>query len=122
MGVMEMITGANSAILITPLKEIKFPHNSPVGALIKAKDRVIVPNGETTIEAGDKVVTVTIPECVPDLREILEGNRGNSATVIARGVGCAWHHPWSGDEFVLPGKYWPDFEKTSSCLLETTYN
>ncbi len=77
MEVMEMITSENSSILEKPIKEINFPHNSLVGALIKGKDNVIIPTGDTVIEAGDKVIMVTVPEGVPKLREILEGVSGN---------------------------------------------
>jgi len=76
MEVLEMVTGENSSILKKPIKEIKLPHNSLVGALIKGKNKVIIPTGETIIEAGDKVIMVTVPEGVPKLRKILEGKPG----------------------------------------------
>jgi len=73
MEVLEMVTSEDSTILNQPIKEIKFPHNSLVGALIKGKNKVIIPTGDTIIEAGDKVIMVTVPEGVPKLKEILEG-------------------------------------------------
>jgi len=71
-----MVTSKDSRILNKPIKEINLPHNSLVGALIKGKNKVIIPTGETVIEAGDKVIMVTVPEGVPKLREILEGQSG----------------------------------------------
>lgn len=82
MEVMEMVTNNNSTILKKPIKEIDFPHYSLVGALIKGKDNVIIPTGDTTIEAGDKVIMVTIPEGVPKLREIIEGEPTKKSRVI----------------------------------------
>jgi len=76
MEVLEMVTSKDSRILNKPIKEINLPHNSLVGALIKGKNKVIIPTGETVIEAGDKVIMVTVPEGVPKLREILEGKSG----------------------------------------------
>lgn len=73
MEVLEMVTSENSTILNKPIKEISFPHNSLVGALIKGKNKVIIPTGDTVIEAGDKVIMVTVPEGVPKLKAILEG-------------------------------------------------
>ncbi|MCP4755030.1 MAG: Trk system potassium transporter TrkA [Proteobacteria bacterium] len=79
MEVLEMIAAEDSTILGIPLKDIKLPKNSLVGALIKDKNQVIIPTGETTIEAGNKVVMVALPECVPKLRELLEGKNGKAA-------------------------------------------
>jgi trk/ktr system potassium uptake protein len=77
MEVMEMVTSEKASILKKPIKEIDFPHNSLVGALIKGNNNVIIPTGETVIEAGDKVIMVTVPEGVPKLRAILEGDTSN---------------------------------------------
>ncbi len=77
MEVLEMVTSEKATILEKPIKEINFPHNSLVGALIKGNSNVIIPTGDTVIEAGDKVIMVTVPEGVPKLRAILEGDTGN---------------------------------------------
>ncbi len=73
MEVMEMVTAEDSKILGIPLKEVKLPANSLVGAIIKDQRKVIIPTGETIVEAGDKVIMVSMPEGVPKLREIIEG-------------------------------------------------
>jgi len=43
-------------------------NNSLVGALVKGKNNVIIPTGETIIEPDDKVIMVTVPESVPGLQ------------------------------------------------------
>ena len=82
MEVMEMVTGESSPILHTPLKDVKLPQNTLVGALIKGKNKAIIPSGETTIESGDKVIMVTMPENVPRLKEILEGKDNKVGNAI----------------------------------------
>lgn len=72
MEVLEMIASETSPILGTPLKTVKFPQSTLVGAIIKEKKKVIIPTGDTTIEAQDKVIMVTLPESVPKLRSIIE--------------------------------------------------
>jgi len=73
MEVMEIVAGVNSEILNIPLKDIQLPANSLVGAIIKGRHKAIIPTGMTTIEAGDKVIMVSTPESVPQLRLIFEG-------------------------------------------------
>ncbi len=82
MEVMEMISNEHSKILGKPLKDVRLPPNTLVGALIKGKKKVIIPNGQTTIESGDKVIMVTMPESVPKLKEILEGEDGKLGITV----------------------------------------
>ncbi len=72
MEVIEMVASSNSKILGIPLKDLKLPKNTLVGALLKEKRNVIIPTGETTIEEGDKVVMVSNPIQVPLLQQIIE--------------------------------------------------
>ena len=72
MEVMEMIAAEDSRILNTPLKDVKLPSNSLVGAIIKDHRKVLIPTGDTVVEAGDKVIMVSMPDAVPKLREIIE--------------------------------------------------
>lgn len=74
MEVMEMVTSNDSRILNTPLKQVKLPQDSLVGAIIKGQRTVIIPTGETKIEAGDKIIMVSMPENIPKLREFIEGS------------------------------------------------
>ena len=77
MEVMEMITSDNSKVLNKPIKELKFPPNTLVGAIIKEDKKSIIPTGDTIIESGDKIIMVTIPESVPKLRAMIEGQDKN---------------------------------------------
>jgi len=77
MEVIEMLTGKDSPTLGIPLKNLKLPANTLVGALIKSQNKVIIPTGDTTIEWGDKVIMVTTPENVPKLKEKIEGSQKN---------------------------------------------
>ncbi len=72
MEVMEMVTAEDSEIINTPLKDVKLPPNSLVGAIIKDHRNVIIPTGDTIVEAGDKVILVSMPEAVSKLHEIIE--------------------------------------------------
>jgi trk system potassium uptake protein TrkA len=74
MEVMEMITSSDSRIINIPLKQVKLPQDSLVGAIIKGQRTVIIPTGDTMIEAGDKVIMVSMPDSVPKLRDIIEGS------------------------------------------------
>jgi trk/ktr system potassium uptake protein len=80
MEVMEMIAGNGSKIMETPLKSLKLPPDTLVGAIIKESKKAIIPTGETVIEAGDKVIMVSMPENVPKLRTIIEGVSKNAST------------------------------------------
>jgi trk system potassium uptake protein TrkA len=68
---MEILVSANCLIAGKKLKNIKFPRNSLVGALIHDED-VIVPNGETILHEGDRVVVFTLPENVKKVGQYFE--------------------------------------------------
>ena len=73
MEVIEMVATSNSAVLNTPLKEIKLPTNSLFGAIIKNSNKVIIPSGDTKIEEGDKIIMVATGENLIKLKEMVEG-------------------------------------------------
>jgi trk system potassium uptake protein TrkA len=76
MEVIEMIASPTSRVLGIPLKDLKLPKNTLVGALLKDKNRVTIPTGNTIIEEADKVVFVSTPEQVPLLQQIIEEKEG----------------------------------------------
>ncbi len=82
MEVMEMIAAGGSKIINTPLKSVKLPRNTLVGAIIKENKKTIIPSGETVIEPGDKVIMVSMPDSVPKLRELIENTTKNASTAI----------------------------------------
>ncbi len=73
MEVMEMLANENSPILGVALSEIDLPTGSLVGVLITKNKGVILPSGNTTISAGDKVIIVSMPENIAQLEELIEG-------------------------------------------------
>lgn len=77
MEVLEMVASSSSKILDIPLKDLKLPQNTLVGVILKDKRKVIIPTGDTTIDSGDKVIMVSMPESVPKLRSIIEGGDEN---------------------------------------------
>lgn len=74
MEVMEMVAGESSEILGIPLKDIQLPENSLFGALLKEEKKAIIPDGTTTIEVGNKVIMVTVPESASILKLMIEGD------------------------------------------------
>lgn len=82
MEVVEMVISKHSKILNKPLKLVRLPQNSLVGALIKEGRKVIIPSGDTVIEENDKVIMVTIPENLPKLREIIEGQSAKTESAV----------------------------------------
>jgi len=68
---MEIIVSANCQIAGKKLKNIKFPRNCLVGALIHGEE-VSVPNGETILNEGDKVVVFTLPDIVKKVGKYFE--------------------------------------------------
>lgn len=68
---MEIIVPPNCQIAGKKLKNIKFPRNSLVGALIHG-EAVSVPNGETILYEGDKVVVFTLPDIVKKVGKFFE--------------------------------------------------
>jgi trk system potassium uptake protein TrkA len=64
--VIELIPKKGSKITKKPLRELGFPKDAIVGAVMR-NDRVLIPVGDSRIEAGDKVVIFALPS---DIREI----------------------------------------------------
>jgi trk system potassium uptake protein TrkA len=60
---MEILVSDSCQIVGKQLKNIRFPRNSLVGALIH-EEKVTVPNGNTVLHGGDRVVVFTLPDMV----------------------------------------------------------
>ncbi len=60
-----------SAILNTPLRKIKFPPDTVVGAIVRGED-VIVPNGDTRIVPHDHVMIVTTVSSLRAVEKLFE--------------------------------------------------
>ena len=57
------------------LKEIELPKNSLVGVLINQKGKVIIPKGETLIQANNRILFFTFPENLPYLKKKASGEK-----------------------------------------------
>ncbi len=69
----EFIALEDSEIVGLPLALLHMPRGSLVGAVVR-NDEVIVPHGETVIQAGDRVVLFTRPYLVPRLQRLVSGD------------------------------------------------
>ena len=64
----------SSSILGKPLKNIKFPKDVSVGAIVKKNNDVLSPRGDTIIEAGDIVVMFIPIKSMKKVEELLSVN------------------------------------------------
>jgi trk system potassium uptake protein TrkA len=55
----------------TPLRELNFPKQSVVAAIIRG-EQVIIPNGYSVIAAGDHVLMVVMAESLTDVEGMFE--------------------------------------------------
>ncbi|MFA5088975.1 MAG: Trk system potassium transporter TrkA [Candidatus Omnitrophota bacterium] len=66
---MELIPEEGSAVTKVPLKEIHFPKNSIVGAIYRGEE-VILADGNTQIQAGEKVIVFCQEDAVKKLHDL----------------------------------------------------
>lgn len=59
-----------SEIVNTPLSRIKFPSGALIGAVVR-KDEIIIPRGDTQIQAGDRLIIFALHEAIPKLEKLL---------------------------------------------------
>ncbi|MCO1600737.1 Trk system potassium transporter TrkA [Desulfosporosinus nitroreducens] len=60
---MEIVVSAKSSIIGRKLKDAKIPDNILIGALVRGNE-LIIPDGNTILQAGDRVVIFTLPNLV----------------------------------------------------------
>jgi len=63
----EIQAPATSPYIGRPLRDIRLPRDAIVAAIARMNGEVIVPRGDDTIEAGDRVVFVALEHCVSEL-------------------------------------------------------
>ena len=63
----ELIAGEGSKYVGKKLKDMRFPREAIVGAIARPNGEVVVPRGEASIEAGDRVIFFTIESFVREL-------------------------------------------------------
>lgn len=67
--VIEMTPDPKSPVVGKKLSQIKFPKGSIVGAIIRNGD-MIIPDGESIIEVGERVIVFALPQAIPQIEKI----------------------------------------------------
>ncbi|MEM7347620.1 MAG: Trk system potassium transporter TrkA [Chloroflexota bacterium] len=67
----EYIASEGCQVSYKELKDIEFPANATVGAVLQG-DELIVPHGDTHIKPGDKVVVFALPQALGELERLFE--------------------------------------------------
>jgi len=73
--VIEIIALETSDLINRPLREIRFPDGAIVGAVWN-NERVIVPDGNTVIKPGDRVIIFALTSAVPQIEKLLTVKMG----------------------------------------------
>ncbi len=68
--VMEVVIAGDAPIIGKPLRSAGLPAGALVGTIIRGSD-VIIPHGDSTIQAGDRVITFSSIAAAPRLKSIL---------------------------------------------------
>lgn len=66
---MEIVISAKSRIIGRKLKDARIPSNILIGALVRGNE-LIIPNGDTILRSGDRVVIFTLPSCIKKINKI----------------------------------------------------
>jgi len=72
--VIELMVHSNSKIINKPLRNANLPKNSIIGAVIR-KDRVIIPHGDDTIQAQDKIIIFALSSAIKKIENIFDGEK-----------------------------------------------
>lgn len=70
--VVEFEVPARSRVLKAPLRRLRFPEGSIIGAVIRGEERH-VPSGDFTFQVGDKALVFTLTEALPRLEKMFRG-------------------------------------------------
>jgi len=68
--VIETVAMETSDLVKKPLKDLRLPPGTLVGAILR-EDEVLIPRGDTLIQPGDKVTLVTSSSAIPQLEKFL---------------------------------------------------
>lgn len=69
--VLEILVRKGSSILGKPLKDLLFPPGAIIGAIVHGQGYEI-PNGESVLEAGDRVVIFALPGALPQVERFFD--------------------------------------------------
>ncbi|MCD6489242.1 MAG: Trk system potassium transporter TrkA [Thermodesulfobacterium sp.] len=68
--IMEVLGSYKSSIINKALKDIKFPKNAVIGAIVRGGE-IIIPKGEDVIKEGDKLIIFTLKDSIKDVEKLL---------------------------------------------------
>ena len=71
--IMEILASPDSTAVNKKIHKLKIPRDAMVGAILR-NGEMLVPNGETVIEAGDSVIVVTLPKSLEKIEKIFGGS------------------------------------------------
>lgn len=76
----ELVASERSKYVGRPLRELRFPRGSIVGAIVRPDGEVSVPRGDIEIRAGDRVIFFTLESAVPELESafLLEAGKARA--------------------------------------------
>jgi trk system potassium uptake protein TrkA len=69
--ILEIVPLPNSKITKKPLKNCHFPPYAIAGA-IRRGDNALIPSGDTQIQAGDRVVVITLPKAIAEVEKLFK--------------------------------------------------
>lgn len=67
--VLELVVGSKSKVCNKKISAINFPRETVVGAIVRS-GKVVLPEGNVIIEAGDDVVIFSQPESIPQIESL----------------------------------------------------
>lgn len=68
----EFIATPSMAVVGKPLQTITLPKDMVIGAILTTKDKVVIPNGETVIQPGDRFVVFSAISSVQKVKSLFE--------------------------------------------------
>ncbi len=67
--ILELNANAKSKIINKQIKDLNFPKNAIIGAIVKKSNEIVIPKGNSIIEDGDKVVVLAMPSAIKDIEK-----------------------------------------------------
>ncbi|RAO98819.1 hypothetical protein PW5551_06985 [Petrotoga sp. 9PW.55.5.1] len=72
LSILELSINENNASVNKSLKELHLPQNSIIGIIIREDGKMMVPQGNTEIQAGDRLIVFALKEQVEKVKETLK--------------------------------------------------
>ena len=69
--VIELVAGPNSQITYNEIQNLggMLPDDALIGAIVR-QNRVLIPTGQSVIQAGDRVIIFTMPDSIPVVEKL----------------------------------------------------